>query len=128
MAINPDSIFGLFDDEKQSESPNILLDDVKNTPTFKIGMFKKIMEKCFLLLKTNPNVIDKIQNWGYINAWDYLQDLDINNPQHMDVLQINNDELLPIYLDKSLKFFENIEEYEKCAHIKKILDLIKTWK
>lgn len=129
MAINPNSIFGLFDEKKpSSETSAILIEDIEHTPTFKIGMLKKIIEKCFLMIKSNPNKKEEIQKWAYITSWDYIKYLDIEIPQHSDVLKINNDKLLIIFLDKTLKFFEDIEEYEKCAHIKKILDLIKTWK
>ena len=58
-------------------------------------------------------------------AWDYIKDLNVHNSFHMDCLKTKADPTLHNSLEIALKFFENLEEYEKCILLKEILDKVK---
>jgi hypothetical protein len=64
----------------------------------------------------------------YSRAWFYISKLDLKR-------RVDIDALIDIYRRRSyftlqkwlLRYFEDIEEYEKCAHIQKIQDTIKKY-
>jgi hypothetical protein len=60
----------------------------------------------------------------YNRAYQYIIQIDIHDEYHVKVLFEEADSKLEEALNKSLKFFENEEEYEKCAILKKYLDFL----
>ena len=61
----------------------------------------------------------------YSRAWFYISKLDLKRRVDIDALSTFTDNDLLYGSEMALCFFENREEYEKCAHIKKIQDTIK---
>jgi hypothetical protein len=59
----------------------------------------------------------------YGRAYGYIDGLDLKDKKVKKVITLNVDEELKISLKLSLKYFEEIEEYEKCAFLKNLLDL-----
>jgi hypothetical protein len=56
-------------------------------------------------------------------AWKYISELDLD--QEYDIMVIKNikEKEFDIGLNNSMKYFEKMEEYEKCAFICKIKNL-----
>ena len=130
-------IFNLFggDPKKYSdESPTTInMADFEKTPSFKIGMFKKIIlnqhvfqKKLINMFKTPKDDfgmegMDEVGEYiAHHRAWDYIKDCVIENEIWQDSLSIQNDENLETAVKLSISFFEELEEYEKCAFLKKI--------
>ena len=130
-------IFNLFggDPKKYSdESPTTInMADFEKTPSFKIGMFKKIIlnqhvfqKKLINMFKTPKDDfgmegMDEVGEYiAHHRAWGYIKDCTIENEIWQDSLSIQNDEHLETAVKLSISFFEEIEEYEKCAFLKKI--------
>jgi hypothetical protein len=142
MDIN--KIFGLFDGEEfgsmkeKSQSTDILLKDYKNHPLFWVGMFKKLIYNHHLfnaqIIKffdkiddsLDPVDIDKAGEFVvFTRAWDYIKKVNPEDRQHQEALYHFLDVDLKVALELSLNYFQEQEEYEKCAHLKKNLEFVK---
>jgi hypothetical protein len=127
-------IFDLFDDkynEDDKKTINDVLIDFTRLPEYNIRMFIKsflnsevLGKKMNKLLKNanidESNITDISNHLIYNTAWKYLSELDLD--QEYDILVIKNvkEQEFDMGLDKSMKYFEMMEEYEKCAFIYKI--------
>ena len=140
IPVNIDKIFDLFESgsEKQSEGDVVFI-DIKNTPIYWIGMFKKLIQNNHIFTsqiigfydKMNPEMdLDDLKEAGdrvaYERAFYYLSKIDITNKMHQDSISLNVDKQLLKSLEQAIFYFQEYEEYEKCAFIKKILDFTKT--
>jgi len=136
--MNLDNIFGAFEDDTPLKDKITVL-DFRETDAFKLGMFKKIiwnqknmLAKLDALKEHMPELaefmaIDKEEVSEFVTftrAWAYIKDVDITTEQGIDATRIFSDEYTITACDLSIHFWEEKEEYEKCAHIKKIKDLI----
>ena len=142
MDIN--KIFGAFDsssrDENGFEQPTFLYShkqDEDNHPRYYIRMFTKLVlnytnynrQLIDFFGKSDPGLdINEITQSGnsmlYNRAYQYIIQLDTSDKYHIKILF---EEINPNFkkaINKSLKFFENEEEYEKCAILKKYLDFL----
>jgi hypothetical protein len=141
MPIDPNKIFGLFGgkEELNSKEPvnqaNPLAIDF-NDPFIKLKMFKKLIMNqtsyskglIEMFKKVDPKLdISEIERAGeamlYGRAYGYIDGLDLKDKKVKKIITLNVDEELKISLKLSLKYFEEIEEYEKCAFLKNLLDL-----
>ena len=61
----------------------------------------------------------------YHRAWSYIKQIDIDNSDHINAIINFDPKVFYNILDKSVNFFEMYEEYEKCAHLHKIKELVK---
>ena len=52
----------------------------------------------------------------------YIKNIDINHKDHISAIEKYCDEYLDISLKLGISFFEQLEEYEKCALLKQVLD------
>ena len=134
--IDPEKIFGAFDYTPEYES---ILIDIQSTPTFKLGMFKKIIwnqknieERMGKFLEMMPEIAEKIDMDNDVSefvthtrAWTYLKDFDPTSEQGKDAIRIFSDEYTSTACDLAISFWEEREQYEKCAHIKKVKDSLK---
>jgi hypothetical protein len=127
-------IFDLFDDKYNEDDKKIINDvliDFTRLPEYNIRMFIKsflnsevLGKKMNKLLKNanidESNITDISNHLIYNTAWKYLSELDLD--QEYDILVIKNvkEQEFDMGLDKSMKYFEMMEEYEKCAFIYKI--------
>jgi len=136
MDIN--KIFGMFND-KENESSSMdthyknLLDGIEDTPSYKLGMFKKIITyngnfgiKLTNLFHEDERVFNQkeIKEVGELltfnRAWDYIRLCDLEDGNWVNALEVGNDEYLTISLKLSISFYEDYEQYEKCAFLKRI--------
>jgi len=128
----------MFEPEVKPAPENIVLVDFKDHPYYWVGMFKKIMlnydlfSKKFISLfredgsKVNMADIEKAgEYFVYERAWEYISKLNIEIPLHLNSLLQFKDPVLIKNLNKSLLHFQNNEEYEKCAHIFKLVEVLK---
>ena len=142
MDIN--KIFGMFEGndfsslQEKAEATDILLNDYKNHPLFWVGMFKKLiynhrvfhlqLTKFFGNIDEGLDQIDIDRAGEYVvftKAWDYIKKIDPENKLHQESLYRFSDDYLKTALELSINYFQEHEEYEKCAHLKKNLDFVK---
>ena len=64
------------------------------------------------------------ENMLYNRAYNYLINIDIQDEYHVRILFEEAKSKLEEALQKTLSFFENEEEYEKCAILKRYLDFL----
>jgi hypothetical protein len=130
-------IFDLFGDkydEGDKKTINNVLIDFTRLPEYNARMFIKsflnseVLEKKMDKLLKNTNIdeldIAEISNKLVYNmAWKYISELDLD--QEYDIMIIKNikEKEFDIGLNNSMKYFERMEEYEKCAFICKIKNL-----
>ena len=132
--IPKDNIFSLFQNEDTIE----VYENFMDNPYIKIGMFNKIIKnntifnikfKKFLDstdLNYDKDYIDSSSRFITFNrAFFYIKDIDIENLQHIDALKCYDFEDLMLNVNTSISFFEEKEEYEKCAHLLKIKNFLK---
>ena len=139
MQMDIDKIFNLFDgsslENKAEEASDTII--IQETPMFWIGMFKKIIlnNKAFyqhLYNNLDPEVVkemvgmdDMAEIVTYSRAWFYASKLDLKRRVDIDAIITFADEDTIYALVMAIKFFEKKEEYEKCAHLKQIQDVIE---
>ncbi len=113
-------------------------EDFKETPMFKLGMFKKIVfnhisykKKIIELFKSvKPQLdIEELEETGELVAfergWDFISQCNIKEEDWRVGLILCNDEEFRVAFKLTIQFYQNLEEYEKCAYLKKILDFLQ---
>lgn len=137
--INIDNIFELFSTNEDLDGNNTVVHiDFTKTPIYWIGMYKKLVlnhinfnKKVLKFFKESNQELDieDMKDAGefvvYHRAWYYIQNVDIDNKEHVIAIKKYTDEYLDTALKLGISFFEQHEEYEKCALLKKILDKSK---
>jgi hypothetical protein len=137
--INIDNIFELFSTNEDLDGNNTVVHiDFTKTPIYWIGMYKKLVlnhinfnKKVLKFFKESNQELDieDMKDAGefvvYHRAWHYIQNVDIDNKEHVIAIKKYTDEYLDTALKLGISFFEQHEEYEKCALLKKILDKSK---
>ena len=140
--INKDNIFGLFEGDydtlKNAKDLSGKIENFNSSPTIKIGMFTKLilnhnifhqkLEK--FLTKEEPNYsIESTKESSefivYNRAWFYLNQVDMSQKEDVFAILDFNPKILNNALESSLLYFQNREEYEKCAHIFKIQQVLR---
>jgi hypothetical protein len=132
--IPKDNIFSLFQNEDTIE----VYENFMDNPYVKIGMFNKIIKNNTLFnikfkkfldstdLNYDKDYIDSSSRFITFNrAFFYIKDIDIENLQHIDALKCYDFEDLILNVNTSISFFEEKEEYEKCAYLLKIKNFLK---
>ena len=138
MSLNYDKIFEVFGDEwKEGDtSTHTSYDELTDHPIYWLGMFKKIVmyrgKSQSLILETlrrerihlDEKDLRKAGNHlAYNKAWKYVAKFDFSDVFHIAQLMKYRDDELENSLKMSIQHFEELTEYEKCAFLKKILDL-----
>lgn len=142
--MNLDNVFGLFSNgdnskkEKETTFKDVILDNFESTPTFKVGMYKKIImnqhvfqKKLINMFKTPKDEfeVEGMEEVGeYIahhRAWSHIKDCNIDDEVWGGSLIMQHDDYLDTALKLSISFFEDTEEYEKCAFLVKIQKFLK---
>jgi len=139
--MDANKIFSLFDNdsgvlESKIEISNSL-DDLKNNPVIKIGMFTKLilnhqvfhynLEKFLKKEEPTYNIESTKESSEFIvfdRAWFYINQIDISQKEDVDALLNFNPKTLNSALENAIIYFENREEYIKCAHIFKIQQIL----
>lgn len=138
-----DKIFGLFsasgsNEEQPSQSYEEMISYYKKHPLYWVGMFKKLIYNHHLfndqLLKFFEQIDEKLSKVDmdkageyivFTKAWEYIRKVDPNDKTHQEALYHFADIHLETALELSINYFQETEEYEKCAHLKKNLDFVK---
>lgn len=135
--IDPERLFKAFEDDAPLKDKAMLM-DLQQTQAFKLGMFKKIIwnqknmeKKMKQFLELMPDIAEKInlsddagEFVTHTRAWTYLKDFDPISDQGKDALRLFSDDYTKTACKLAIHFWEEREAYEKCAHIKKVLDLL----
>jgi hypothetical protein len=137
--MDPELVFGLFEDSgKESEGESKEIVDFSDHPYIFMGMFTRIILRGDIL---NDQVVkffseinreldrDNLQNVNknliYSRAYSYIKQLDLSNSFHIETLLDKVDTNFIAACSMSIEHFAELEEYEKCALIKKIKDFIQ---
>jgi|TARA_B100001057_G_C22822840_1_gene940115 hypothetical protein len=138
--IDKDKIFKLFVDGKEinDEQTKSEIKDFMNGPFAKIGMFVKLIQnhKIFhqklekFLKKEQPNydvqsTKEASEFTVYSRAWEYIKNINLDD--HDDVNAIINFDSKVFFqaLNEAIFYFQQYEEYEKCAHLFNIQEVVK---
>tara|TARA_R100000664_G_C2675236_1_gene85575 strand:+ start:77 stop:508 length:432 start_codon:yes stop_codon:yes gene_type:complete len=143
--MDKEKIFGLFDKDFD-DSLQKDIGDYKKSFHFKIGMFIKVViygdkwknSVVSMFSKANTEFdIEDIDSVGemmlYTRAWYWISQFELDNKECLDDLKLlldkdsetyNSSDLF-ISLMRTIKYFEKTEEFEKCAFLVKIRDLLK---
>jgi hypothetical protein len=137
-----DSIFALFGfpdkDDEERKKLEAELDVFKETPHFKLGMFHKLIMNGSLFskqvvkffAKSDPELdIKGIDMAGeymmYTRAWYWIEQVKLRKKEWKEALKQYASEEFVVSIKLSINYFEGTEEYEKCAHLKKIQDFVE---
>jgi hypothetical protein len=143
MRVDVNKIFRLFNGEEFDSLPEKsqvveAAIDFKEHPLFWVGMFKKLIQNHKVYNRSMINFFSKmdeeldlydVEDAGafivYNRAWFWISKIDITDTKHQDSIIHYTDNLLLTYLKFTISYFQEIEEYEKCAHLKKIQDIVE---
>ena len=143
MRVDVNKIFRLFNGEEFDSLPEKsqvveAAIDFKEHPLFWVGMFKKLIQNHKVYNSSMINFFSKmdeeldlydVEDAGefivYNRAWFWISKIDITDIKHQDSIIHYTDNLLLTYLKFTISYFQEIEEYEKCAHLKKIQDIVE---
>lgn len=133
--IDVDNLFNLFpeDSAKEVDSKSTYI-DFKNSPIYWLGMYKKLIlnhinfnKKVIKFFKeANSDLdIDDMKEAGefvvYNRAWFYVNKVNVEDKWHVEAIEQYSDEFLDTSLELGISYFQELEEYEKCAHLLKLL-------
>jgi hypothetical protein len=132
-----DKIFNSFNDEEYQEK----IKELKDTPHYWIGMFKKLIHNYnngystfmsnLLSSMEDTDDIDKekvkqsVEYLTYNIAYSYIVKLDITDLSHLYYIILESDDTLLTSLNLCLKYFEDRELYEYCTVLKSIETEVK---
>ena len=135
--MNLNYIFSLFDDHQNYDETSLLI-DFSEHPLFWVSGFNKLLNNHLFFkkytVKTFKNIspdvnIEELEKAGeelmFRKAWDYIKNIDLNKTLHLDVLKMKSNLEFVEHLTLIINFYETLEEYEKCAHLKSIQDKVE---
>jgi hypothetical protein len=137
-----DNIFALFGfpdkDDEDRKKLEAELDVFKETPHFKLGMFHKLImngsifskQVVKFFAKADPGLdvkgIDQAGEYMmYTRAWFWIEQVKLRKKEWKEALKQYASEDFLVSVKLSISYFEGTEEYEKCAHLKKIQDFVE---
>ena len=138
--VDKDKIFQLFVDGKEIDGDKTKeeIKDFMNGPYAKIGMFVKLIQNHEVFHKKLEKFLKQEQPdynvestkeasefTVYNRAWNYIKQIDIDNSDHLNAIINFDPKVFYKTLEGAVNFFESYEEYEKCAHLHKIKELVK---
>jgi hypothetical protein len=147
MQVDVNKIFGLFGNKDENPESDLvenqdmsyLLQDFKKHPMFWVGMFKKLIynhqvfnDKALNSFKDMDEGLDinDVEAAGefiiYNRAWFWISKIDIREELHQNALIHYANKVLLTYIKNIILYFQELEEYEKCAHLKKIQTFLES--
>lgn len=144
--MDANKIFGLFGGEEENPKPafdhendlSYLLDDYKNHPLFWVGMFKKLIHNhknfnrkimsFFSKMDEELDLYDVEQAGEFVvynRAWFWISKINTQDRMCQEAILHYADDYLLTYIRFTISYFEEFEEYEKCAHLKKIQNILE---
>ena len=128
--------FKLFDSEEPENEPVIVNEQLAEHPYIYMGLFKKLIlnyeafsTQLFNFMRSTEGDldVDKLEKAGvhmvYWRAYDHLAKIDLTNSFHVEIIQTYVDDKFIQALDACLQYYEDIEEYERCAFLKQVRDI-----
>jgi len=132
------ALFGFSDEDDLDKKTKRELEDFKTTPHFKIGMFTKIILNSLnfkkqvigFFSKADKNLdivgVDEAGDFMMYNrAWFWMSECNIRKKAWKEALIYNSTPEMVFCLKSTIKYFEGVEEYEKCAFLKKIQNFVE---
>ena len=132
------ALFGFSDDDDLDKKTKKDLDDFKQTPHFRVGMFTKMILNGISFKKQVVGFFSKadkdldlagVDEAGdfmmYNRAWFWISECNTRKKDWKEALIRNSTPEMVFCLKSTIKYFEEIEEYEKCAFLKKIQNFIE---
>ena len=129
-------LFKLFDSNESEEKPVIVNEQLLEHPYIYMGLFKKLIinyemfsQQLFQFMRSADNDldVDNMEKAGvhmvYWRAYNHIEKIDLTQDFHVDTIRAYADDNFIKALDMCLQYYEENEEYEKCAFLKKILDI-----
>ena len=138
--IDKDKIFQLFVEGKEIEDDKTKqeIKDFMNGPYAKIGMFVKLIQNHEIFHKKLEKFLKQEQPdynvestkeasefTVYNRAWSYIKQINLDQKDDINAIINFNPKIFLKALNGAIQFFESYEEYEKCAHIYKIKEIVK---
>ena len=137
--MDPELVFGLFEDPNdQSDNKVKEIIDFSEHPYIFMGMFTRIILRGDILSDQVVKFFSEInreldqdslqsvnKNLIYVRAYSYIKQLDLTNSFHVETLLEKADVNFLAACNMSIEHFIELEEYEKCASVKKIKDFIE---
>jgi transcription elongation factor GreA-like protein len=133
-----DKIFGLFDNDKDTNIKKQIYKDISEHPSFWVGMFIKLIMNhtnfnlahisVFKAAFPDLDMVDVINAGEYLiytRSYVFLKRLDIEQETDLQVIKDKASNEFLIALKLSLSYFEEHEEYEKCAFILSIKNIVE---
>ena len=136
MDIN--KIFGMFNSERDNQAiptPEFVKNIEENHPRYFLGMFEKLINNhlsyqkgLIEMFKVADSALDvkDIERAGenllFNRAWEYISKFNIKDEYSQEILVEKDTGKLKKSINTAIIYFENEEEYEKCAFLKKFLD------
>ena len=65
------------------------------------------------------------EHMAFYRGWDYINEVVLEEEIWQDSIKLQDREMFEESIDMSIRFFESIEEYEKCAFLTKIQKFFK---
>ena len=144
--IDKNKLFGLFGDAKDTNNGSEAValfhanQELLETPFIKIGMFTKLIVNHWVFYEKLKQFLSKEQPdynveetkkasefTVYNRAWHYIKQINIDKEDHLNaIIEFKKDPFIPA-LEAAINYFEDpdVEQYERCAFLFKILDLKK---
>ena len=125
------SLYGKKDELTKMEEE---IDEWKDTPRYKMGMFVKLIINGTIFRKQLSNMFEgknkiNIGDAGefimYNRAWYWIKDFSLKDEDWVDSVKPYEEEEIIRACELTISYFENIEEYEKCSLLLLIKNLIK---
>ena len=126
-----DKIFKSFSNRKKEDDDFYFI--MNDNPIIWIKMFKKIILNSLNFNKKVENYFsdspfkmkkDELAQASdfviYHRGWFYISKLDLDNEADIDAIKLLADKDLKHTIELTIQFFEDIEDYERCAFLKKI--------
>ena len=125
------SLYGKKDELQKMEEE---IEEWKDTPRYKFGMFVKLIINGTTFRRQLTNVFegDKKIDLGsagefimYNRGWYWIKGFNIEDQEWVDAISYYDPEEINEALYLTISYFEGLEEFEKCAHLLLIKKLLK---
>ena len=134
--MDPHTLFSIFEQGDEQVYKEHGIEDALENPFVLMGMVLRGIENYHMMdmmyMKQYPQQYKNVRNltkYKYLNKlFSYLQRIDNTNFEQIYKIgeSFNNDEVLN-GLNYLRKYYERLEEYEKCAVIKRYIDLLLSY-
>ena len=139
MTMDLNKFFELFGSGSEETKAKKEVESFKKTPSFKVAMFIKLVTHGMNFRKQVVNFFSKTSFKGeditdidltgefmiYNRGWYWISQIDWDDQRWMEALKDSKGDELLVALKLSIHYFEECEEYEKCAVLKKIQDFVE---